>query len=173
MKKFIFLVLICFVQNTFSQNTKQQSKTKTSTTKTTDTPIIKTYTRSYSDGDLVVDEPGPSQAVINDNDNAVYNTAGIEVKPEFPGGMEKFFMFVDNNFKYPEVDDDHFKGSKVYVTFIVEKDGALTDIKILRDAGYETGKEAIRVLKKCPKWIPGKQNGKNVRVLYSLPIIMK
>ena len=55
----------------------------------------------------------------------------------------------------------------------VEKDGSLTDIKVIRDIGYGTGKEAIRVLKKCPKWTPGEQNGKKVRVLYSLPITIQ
>mgnify|MGYP003411423114 CR=1 FL=1 len=59
---------------------------------------------------------------------------------------------------------------KVFVSFVVEKDGSLTDIKVIRDIGYGTGKEAIRVLKQCPKWNPGEQNGKKVRVLYSLPI---
>ena len=56
------------------------------------------------------------------------------------------------------------------MTFIIEKDGSLSDIKVLRDIGYGTGDEAIRVLKISPKWIPGKQNNKEVRTLYSLPI---
>jgi protein TonB len=90
--------------------------------------------------------------------------------PEFPGGMEKFYKFVGNNYQAPE--EEGLKG-KVYVTFVVEKDGSLTDIKVLRDIGYGTGKEAIRVLNKCPKWIPGEQNGKKVRVLYSLPITIQ
>ena len=59
---------------------------------------------------------------------------------------------------------------KVYVTFVVEKDGSLTDIKVIRDIGFGTGKEAIRVLKSSPKWTPGEKNGKKVRVLYSIPI---
>lgn len=176
MKKFLLLVLICLVQNTFAQSTKKDSKTKASQTKNSEIPIVKVKSGSYSDSDLVVDEPEPSQAVINDNDNAIYNTAGIEVKPDFPGGMEKFFKFVDNNFKYPqdaEIANIDLNGKKVYATFVVEKDGSFTDIKILRDAGYGTGAEAIRVLKKCPKWIPGEQNGKKVRVLYSVPITIK
>ncbi|MBK0369229.1 energy transducer TonB [Flavobacterium agrisoli] len=100
----------------------------------------------------------------------IYNVAGIEVKPDFPGGMEKFYKFVANNYRAPE--EEGLKG-KVYVTFVVEKDGSLTDIKVLRDIGYGTGKEAIRVLNKCPKWKPGMQNGKPVRVLYSLPIAIQ
>jgi periplasmic protein TonB len=124
------------------------------------------------DAVLTVDEPvgkGPVTEIIQE-DNNVYNTAGIEVKPDFPGGMEKFYKFVGNNYKTPE--EEGLKG-KVYVTFVVEKDGSLTDIKVLRDIGYGTGAEAIRVLKKCPRWTPGEQNGKKVRVLYSLPITIQ
>lgn len=124
------------------------------------------------DAVLTVDEPvgkGPVTEIIQE-DNNVYNTAGIEVKPDFPGGIEKFYKFVGNNYKTPE--EEGLKG-KVYVTFVVEKDGSLTDIKVLRDIGYGTGAEAIRVLKKCPKWTPGEQNGKKVRVLYSLPITIQ
>ncbi len=113
--------------------------------------------------------PKGGQAVVEE-DNQIYNTAGIEVKPDFPGGIEKFYGFVGKNYRTPE--EEGLKG-KVYVTFVVEKDGSLTDIKVLRDIGYGTGAEAIRVLKKCPKWSPGVQNGKPVRVLYSLPITIQ
>lgn len=113
--------------------------------------------------------PKGGQAVVEE-DNQIYNTAGIEVKPDFPGGMQKFYDFVGKNYRTPE--EEGLKG-KVYVTFVVEKDGSLTDIKVLRDVGYGTGAEAIRVLKKCPKWSPGVQNGKPVRVLYSLPITIQ
>lgn len=119
-----------------------------------------------------VDEPvgTGTAAVVEENTNEIYNVAGIEVKPDFPGGMDKFYKFVGNNYKTPE--EEGLKG-KVYVTFVVEKDGSLTDIKVLRDIGYGTGAEAIRVLKKCPRWTPGEQNGKKVRVLYSLPITIQ
>jgi protein TonB len=122
------------------------------------------------DAELTVDPVGNGPAAVVEEDNTVYNTAGIEVKPDFPGGMEKFYKFVGNNYQTPE--EDGLKG-KVYVTFVVEKDGSLTDIKVLRDIGYGTGKEAIRVLNKCPRWTPGEQNGKKVRVLYSLPITIQ
>ncbi|MEZ7500713.1 energy transducer TonB [Flavobacterium sp. Arc3] len=112
---------------------------------------------------------GPAK-VVEADDNQIYNTAGIEVKPEFPGGMDKFYGYVGKNYRAPE--EEGLKG-KVYVTFVVEKDGSLTDIKVLRDIGYGTGKEAIRVLSKCPRWNPGIQNGKPVRVLYSLPITIQ
>ena len=121
------------------------------------------------DAELTVEPVGNGPADVVD-DNNIYNTAGIEVKPDFPGGMEKFYRYVGNNYRTPE--EEGLKG-KVYVTFVVEKDGSLTDIKVVRDIGFGTGKEAIRVLQKCPKWNPGEQNGKKVRVLYSLPITIQ
>jgi len=119
------------------------------------------------DAVLTVEPVGKGVAAVVEEDNTVYNTAGIEVKPEFPGGIQKFYEFVGRNYQVPE--GESLKG-KVYVTFVVEKDGSLTDIKVLRDIGYGTGKEAIRVLNKCPRWSPGEQNGKKVRCTYSLPI---
>ena len=119
------------------------------------------------DAVLTVEPVGNGPKDVVEEDNSIYNTAGIEVKPDFPGGIEKFYKYVGKNYQVPE--EEGLKG-KVFVSFVVEKDGSLTDIKVIRDIGYGTGKEAIRVLKQCPKWNPGEQNGKKVRVLYSLPI---
>lgn len=122
------------------------------------------------DAELSVEPVGNGPAEVIEEDTSVHSLAGIEQKPEFPGGIEKFYAFVGKNYQAPE--EEGLKG-KVYVTFVVEKDGSLTDIKVIRDIGYGTGKEAIRVLNKCPKWLPGEQNGKKVRVLYSLPITIQ
>ncbi|WP_338408478.1 energy transducer TonB [uncultured Flavobacterium sp.] len=119
------------------------------------------------DAVLTVEPVGTGVAAVVEEDNTVYNTAGIEVKPDFPGGMSKFYKYIANNYRTPE--EEGLKG-KVYITFVVEKDGSLTDIKVLRDIGYGTGKEAIRVLKSSPRWSPGEQNGKKVRCTFSLPI---
>lgn len=99
----------------------------------------------------------------------IYNSAGIEKKPEFPGGIEKLYEFIRNNYIAPS------KGVKgnVYVTFIIEIDGSLSEIKVLRDLGYGTAAEVIRVMSKCPNWIPGEQKGQKVRTTYSLPIPIK
>ena len=121
------------------------------------------------DAELTVEPVGNGPADVVEDTN-IYSSAGIEVKPDFPGGIEKFYKYVGNNYRAPE--EEGLKG-KVYVTFVVEKDGSLTDIKVIRDIGYGTGQEAVRVLKKCPKWNPGEQNGKKVRVLYSLPITIQ
>jgi hypothetical protein len=90
-----------------------------------------------------------------------------DVRPTFPGGIQDFYDFVAKNYKMPEVKD--LKG-KVFIKFIVEADGSLSEIESVRDIGHGTGEEAVRVLKLSPNWIPGEENGKPVRVQYSLPI---
>lgn len=107
-----------------------------------------------------------AQETASDKDNLVYNSAGLEKKPEYPGGMEEFYNFISKNYNTPS---ESVKGN-VYVTFIIEKDGSLSNIKILRDPGYGSGEEAKRVLLKCPNWIPGEKNGQKVRCTYSVPI---
>ncbi|SFE43225.1 energy transducer TonB [Flavobacterium xueshanense] len=118
---------------------------------------------------IEIDTFRPENQLVKKGENDVYNTAGITEKPDFPGGIEKFYQFVGENYKTPS--QPNLKG-KVYVTFTIEKDGSLSDIKSIRDIGFGTGEEAIRVLKICPKWIPGKLNGVPVRVMYSLPITL-
>ncbi|WP_298115695.1 energy transducer TonB [Flavobacterium sp.] len=105
------------------------------------------------------------------DDNLVYNSSGIEVKPEYPGGIEAFYKHVANHFVTPE--HKNFKGGKILVSFVVEKDGTLTDIKVLRDAGFGTAEETIRVLKNAKTWQPAEQNGKKVRCSYMLPITIQ
>ncbi len=123
-------------------------------------------------GDINIDKPSGDldkgvEAPVNDN--AVYNSAGLQVQPEFPGGMTAFYSYVNKNFRIPELDQD--MTARIYVSFVVEKDGSLTAIKVLRDPGYGLGKEAERVLKSLKtKWSPGIQNGKPVRASYNLPI---
>nr|WP_315200712.1 M56 family metallopeptidase [uncultured Flavobacterium sp.] len=114
-----------------------------------------------------------AQETARNQQNAVINETKTvsEIKqPTFPGGIEKFYQFVGANFKTPS--EPNLKG-KIYITFIIEKDGSLSDFKILRDIGYGTGDEAIRILKLCPKWNPGKIDGNPVKVMYSLPITIQ
>jgi protein TonB len=107
-----------------------------------------------------------------DTGTSVLNTADLDKMPEFPGGMAKFYTYVGNNFTRPELDVE--KTLKVYVSFVIEKDGSITDIMVRNDPGYGIGKEAIRVLKSLKtKWSPGILNGKPVRTAYNLPITIK
>lgn len=121
-------------------------------------------------GDINIGKPsGDLDKGVEAPDNAVYSSAGLQVQPEFPGGIQAFYKYVMKNFRVPELDRD--MNVKVYVSFVVEKDGSLTAIKILRDPGNGLGKEAERVLKSLKiKWAPGIQNGKPVRASYNLPI---
>lgn len=98
------------------------------------------------------------------------NMSELDEKPDFPNGIEEFYKFIRVNYQTPKIQG---LAGKIYMTFIIEKDGSLSDIKVLRDIGYGTGKEAIRVLQNCPKWIPGKYKGEIVRVLYALPITIQ
>lgn len=100
------------------------------------------------------------------DENYIY--VAVEVMPKYPGGMNEFRKFIAENFRNPKV-DKNLKGN-IIVQFVVEKDGSLSDIKVVRDLGYGTGKEAIRVVGLAEKWKPGIQNGKTVRVRYALPI---
>ncbi|MDQ6529712.1 energy transducer TonB [Flavobacterium sp. LHD-85] len=100
------------------------------------------------------------------------SSAILDKQPEFPGGIAQFYKYVGNNFQRPELDVE--KTLRVYVSFVVEKDGSLTDIIVRNDPGYGMGKEAIRVLKSLKtKWAPGILDGKPVRTAYNLPITIK
>lgn len=94
----------------------------------------------------------------------------VENEPEFPGGMEALYKYLAQNIKYPQLARENNITGKVYVTFVVEKDGSIANPKVLRDIGGGCGAEAIRVVKAMPKWNPGKQRGKAVRVQFNLPV---
>lgn len=94
----------------------------------------------------------------------------VEVEPSFPGGMRAFLNYVAENYQFPLAAKEQGVNGKVMLNFIVEKDGTLSNIKVVRDLGFGTGLEAVRILEKSPIWKPGIQNGRPVRVSYSLPI---
>ena len=94
----------------------------------------------------------------------------VENEPEFPGGMDSLMAFLARNIVYPKTAKENGIQGKVFLTFCVEKDGSISNIKVLRDIGGGCGAEAVRVVKMMPKWTPGKQRGKAVRVQYNLPI---
>lgn len=114
-----------------------------------------------------------AQTVDTINDK-VYKSGDLEIKqPEYPGGIEKFYMFVGQHFKVPAEVSKNSVNTKISMQFMVEKDGSLSEITILKDSGYGLAEEATRVLKLSPKWIPGSEHGKPVRVLYTLPITIQ
>ena len=94
----------------------------------------------------------------------------VENMPEFPGGEAAMYKFIGKNIEYPRMAKESGISGRVYVTFVVERDGSVTDVKILRGIGGGCDEEAVRVIKKMPRWSPGKQRGKPVRVQYRMPI---
>jgi protein TonB len=105
-------------------------------------------------------------------DNSIISSSLLDKMPEFPGGIKKFYSYVGTNFKNPEIDSE--SAVQVYVSFVIEKDGSMTDIKVIKDPGYGLGAEAIRVLRSLrTKWTPGMIEGKAVRTAYNLPITIQ
>jgi hypothetical protein len=103
------------------------------------------------------------------NDSPVYNFADLDPQPEFPGGMGAFLKYVMLEFKVPDVKESITY--RIFVSFVVETDGSMSNYKVLKDPGFGLGDEALRVLKTITtKWTPGKIDGKEVRTSYSMPI---
>lgn len=94
----------------------------------------------------------------------------VEKMPEFPGGIEALFAYLSKNIKYPAMAKDANIQGKVYITFIVNPKGEIEGVKVLRGIGGGCDEEAVRVVKKMPNWIPGKQRGRPVKVQYNLPV---
>jgi protein TonB len=112
---------------------------------------------------------GSDEGSPTGDDEGIHKTFQVDKAPEFPGGLDNFYKMVGKNFAIPEINKQ--TTVIVYVSFVVETDGSLSDIQVLRDPGYGLGQEAIRVLKNIKtKWNPGIKNGNSVRTSYNLPI---
>ena len=94
----------------------------------------------------------------------------VEEGAEFIGGIDKMMEFLAKNILYPQAAKENRTRGKVIISFIVEKDGSISDIRIIRSLGFGCDEEAVRVIKLMPKWKPAKQREKNVRYQYILPI---
>ena len=97
----------------------------------------------------------------------------VEEMPAFPGGEQKLMEYVAKNIKYPQIARETGIQGRVFVGFVVEPDGSISNVKLLRGIGGGCDEEAMRVVKSMPKWKPGKQRGKAVRVSYMLPVNFK
>ncbi len=94
----------------------------------------------------------------------------VEDEPEFPGGQAALMQFLQDNLKYPTMAREAGIQGTVFVTFVVERDGNITDVRVLRGVGGGLDEEAVRVVQTMPKWTPGRQRGQAVRVQFNLPI---
>jgi protein TonB len=97
----------------------------------------------------------------------------VEEMPQFPGGEKALYAYISKEFKYPELAKEHGISGTVYVTFVIQADGTITNPKVIRGIGGGCDEEAIRIVKGMPNWTPGRQGGKPVRVQYNLPIRFK
>ena len=97
----------------------------------------------------------------------------VEEMPSYPGGEAKLMEYVGKNIKYPQIARETGIQGRVFVGFVVEPDGSVSNVKVLRGIGGGCDEEAMRVVKGMPKWKPGKQRGKAVRVSYMLPVNFK
>ncbi|MCI7010234.1 MAG: TonB family protein [Prevotella sp.] len=97
----------------------------------------------------------------------------VEQMPQFPGGQQALFEYLSKNIKYPVIAEENGVQGRVIVTFVVERDGSITDVKVVKSVDPSLDKEAQRVVKAMPHWIPGKQNGSAVRVKYTVPVTFR
>jgi protein TonB len=115
----------------------------------------------------VIAQPEPPK----EEENKVFDV--VEVMPSFPGGQGALMQWLSKNIKYPVVAEENGVQGRVVVTFVVEKDGSITDVNVVKSVDPSLDKEAQRVVKSMPHWIPGKQNGSAVRVKYTVPVTFK
>lgn len=97
----------------------------------------------------------------------------VEEQPEFPGGNTAMMKFLGDNIKYPVIAQENGIQGRVITNFVVERDGSITDVQVVRGVDPSLDKEAIRVIQSMPKWKPGKQRGSAVRVRFTLPVVFR
>lgn len=116
----------------------------------------------------VIAEPEPPK---HEEENKVFDI--VEQQPLFPGGPAALIKYLSENTKYPVVAQENGVQGRVTVQFVVEKDGSISDVHVLRGVDPSLDKEAVRVVKSMPRWTPGKQNGITVRVNYRVPVLFR
>ncbi len=121
--------------------------------------------------EIAVAAPPPPPAPKPEVSNKVFDV--VEEMPHFPGGAAALQAFLSSNTKYPVVAQENGVQGRVIVSFVVERDGSITDVKVVRSVDPSLDREASRVVKSMPRWSPGKQNGSTVRVKYTVPVVFR
>ena len=133
-----------------------------------ETETIEIDTEDNEDVEVVIAPPAP--APDEDEEEEVIFVV-VESMPEFPGGQQAMMRYIGENIKYPVIAQENGIQGRVICQFVIEKDGKVTDIQVVRSSGETSlDKEAVRVINSMPKWKPGKQRGKPVRVKYTIPV---
>ena len=122
----------------------------------------------------VVEIKAPVEQVVEEEEKEDEIFMVVETMPEFPGGQAELFKYLSENVKYPVIAQENGIQGRVICQFVVNKDGSIVDVEVVRSGGDASlDKEAVRVIKSMPKWKPGKQRGKPVRVKYTVPVNFK
>ena len=121
--------------------------------------------------DIAVAAPPPPPAPKPEVSNKVFEV--VEEMPHFPGGPAALQAFLSSNTKYPVVAQENGVQGRVTVAFVVERDGSITDVRVVRSVDPSLDREASRVVRSMPRWSPGKQNGSTVRVKYTVPVVFR
>ncbi len=103
----------------------------------------------------------------------IYNVGTIQVNPQFPGGEAEMYAFIKKNLNYPAVDIEMGNQGRVTIRFVVNKTGEISNVQLVKGVSPGCDKEAIRVIKSMPKWIPGRQNGEPVNVYFIIPVVFR
>ena len=114
---------------------------------------------------------GPAVVGEESDEDEIFQV--VEQMPEFPGGMEALLQYLGKNIKYPDYARDNNIQGKSIIEFVVNRDGSIVDPKVIKSLDPSCDKEAMRVIKAMPKWTPGKQRGKPVRVKYTVPVTFR
>ena len=138
---------------------------------TKDEEGVKDRTVEAVRSDIAVAAPPPPPAPKPEVSNKVFDV--VEEMPSFPGGQAALMSFLSSNIKYPVVAQENGVQGRVIVGFVVERDGSITDVKVMRSVDPSLDREAQRVVKAMPRWKPGKQNGSAVRVKYTVPVVFR
>ena len=118
-----------------------------------------------------VEEIATPEPPKHEEDSKVFDV--VEQMPSFPGGPSALMAYLSSHVKYPAVAEENGIQGRVTVQFVVEKDGSVTDVKTMKSVDPSLDREAERVVRSMPKWIPGKQNGSAVRVKYFVPVVFR
>lgn len=138
-----------------------------------DAEVESTDFSSEDESDARVEIQAPIAPPEEEEDEEKVIHIRVEKMPEFPGGQEALNRYLVRNIKYPLLAQENGIQGRVVCQFVVNSDGSIVDISVVRGVEESLDKEAIRVIKSMPKWTPGRQGGKNVRVKYTLPIRFK
>lgn len=121
--------------------------------------------------EIAVAAPPPPPAPKPEVATKVFDV--VEEMPSFPGGNAALMSYLNSNTKYPVVAQENGVQGRVIISFVVERDGSISDVKVARSVDPSLDREAQRVVKSMPRWTPGKQNGQTVRVKYTVPVVFR